>query len=82
MAKQEKKELEQFYYSKRKNQDAKINRALFISLAISSAVIALIVIISCLRGMRTIQYTALLIGLMVVSMLISTVIYKKNNNAK
>ena len=82
MAKQKKKELEQFYYSKRKNQDAKINRALFISLAISSAVIALIVIISFLRGMRTIQYTALLIGLMVVSMLICTVIYKKNNNAK
>ena len=82
MAKQEKKELEQFYYSKRKNQDARINRALFVSLAISSVVIALIVMISFLRGMRTIQYTALIIGLMVGSMLVSTVIYVKNNNAK
>ena len=42
----ESKEKGRFYYSERKNQDARINRALFVCLAICSVVIASIVIIS------------------------------------
>lgn len=46
MAKQKTKERERFFYSVRKNQDAKINRAHLISLFISYVVIGIIVFIS------------------------------------
>ncbi len=73
---------EKFFYSKRKNQDAKINRALLISLAACDLVTLLIVIISFLQKYRTVGYVVGIVALMLGAMIVSLILYKKNNHAK
>ena len=73
---------EQFFYSKRKNQNAKINRALLISLAVCDLVTLLIVLVSFLQGYRTVGYVVTVIMIMLLSIVVSLIIYKRNNHAK
>lgn len=73
---------EQFFYSRRKNQDARTNKALLISLAVCDVVTLLIILISFAQGYRTIAYVAGVVSLMVLAILVSFVVYKKNKHAK
>ncbi len=73
---------EQFFYSKRKNQDAKINRALLISLAACDLVTLLIIAISALQGYRSAVYVIGVVALMLGSIVASFIMYRRNNHAK
>ena len=73
---------ERFFYSQRKNQDARINKALLISLAMCDVVTLLIIIISFLQGYRTVGYVAGVVSLMLVSLILSCIVYAKNKHAK
>lgn len=73
---------ERFFYSRRKNQDARINRTLLASLAMCDLVTLLIVVVSYFQGHRTILYVAGVVALMLVSIVVSIIIYKKNKHAR
>lgn len=73
---------EQFFYARRKNQDAKINRALLISLAVCDLVTLLIVVVSFLQGYRTVGYVVFLTALMLGAIVVSFIVFKKNSHSK
>lgn len=72
---------QQFFYAKRTNQTARINKALLISLAVCDIVTLLIIMVSFAQGYRTIAYVVGVVALMVGAILVSLIVYARNKHA-